>query len=67
MQPLEDIFTTTLTHAQTLGELDSQANPRNLARLLLCTTQGVALLGLVMDNNSKLAGAVESLLSLLEN
>ncbi|NES98994.1 MAG: TetR/AcrR family transcriptional regulator [Sphaerospermopsis sp. SIO1G2] len=67
LQQLEDIFATTLTRAQTLGELDNQANPRNLARLLLCTTQGVALLGRVMDDDSTLAGAVDSLLSFLEN
>lgn len=64
---LEDVFTTTLTRAQTAGELSSAANPRNLARLLLCTTQGMALLGRVMDDDTTLKGAVEAAISALED
>ncbi|MEO1373278.1 MAG: TetR/AcrR family transcriptional regulator [Cyanobacteria bacterium J06635_10] len=64
---LEDVFTTTLKSAQTAGELSSTANPRNLARMLLCTTQGMALLGRVMDDDTTLKGAVEAAISLLED
>ena len=67
LQQLEDVFTATLRRAQTVGELSSVANPRNLARLLLCTTQGMALLGRVMDDDTTLKGAVEVAISLLEN
>lgn len=67
LQQVEDIFTTTLTRAQAAGELSSKANPRNLARLLLCTTQGMALLGRVMDDDTTLEGAVKATISLLED
>lgn len=67
LQQVEDIFTTTLARAQAAGELSSKANPRNLARLLLCTTQGMALIGRVMDDETTLEGAVESTISLLEH
>ncbi len=67
LQQLEDIFTTTLKRAQAAGELSPSANPRNLARLLLCTTQGMALLGRVMDNDTTLEGTLEATISLLEN
>lgn len=67
LQQLEDVFTATLTRAQAAGELSTAANPRNLARLLLCTTQGMALLGRVMDDDTTLEGAVETAIFLLEN
>jgi TetR/AcrR family transcriptional repressor of nem operon len=37
LQQVEDIFTATLVRAQVAGEISPDANPRNLARLLLCT------------------------------
>lgn len=67
LQQIEDIFSATLTRAQAVGELSSQVNPRNWARLLLCTTQGMALLGRVMDEDTTLEGALEAAISLLEN
>ena len=66
LQQAEDAFTTTLKRAQAAGELSSNADPRNIARLLLCTTQGMALLGRVMDNNTTLEGAVEVTISFIE-
>ncbi len=67
LKQVEDAFTATLRRAQAAGELSSATNPRNLARLLLCTTQGIALLGRVMDDDTTLEGAVEATISLLEN
>ncbi len=67
LQQVEDVFTTALTRAQAIGELSPATNPRNLARLLLCTTQGMALLSRVMENNTTLEGAVEAAVSLLES
>lgn len=52
LQQIEDVFTAALTRAQATGKLSSATNPRNLARLLLCTTQGTALLGRVMDDDT---------------
>ena len=67
LQQVEDVFTATLTRAQSAGELSPEANPRNLARLLLCTTQGVALLGRVMENDATLEGAVTAAIALLDS
>ncbi|MEM9005454.1 MAG: TetR/AcrR family transcriptional regulator [Cyanobacteria bacterium P01_F01_bin.86] len=66
LQQVEDAFAATLISAQTAGEISSHANPRNLARLLLCTTQGLALLGRVMDRDTILEGATTSVISLLD-
>lgn len=63
---IEDVFTTTLRHAQAVGEISADANPRNLARLLLCTTQGVALLGRVVAEDTTLEGAITSAIALLD-
>ncbi len=67
VRQLEDAFTATLQRAQAAGELGSSAHPRQLASLLLCATQGIALLGRVMDDDSTLKGASQSLIRLLEN
>jgi len=67
LQEVEDVFTAALTRAQATGELSPEANPRNLARLLLCTTQGMALLGRVMNDDTTLEGAVEATIFLLES
>ncbi len=67
LQQVEDVFTAALTRAQAIGELSPATNPQNLARLLLCTTQGMALLSRVMENNTTLEGAVEAVVSLLES
>ena len=66
LKQVEDAFAATLTRAQASREISSQTNPRNLARLLLCSTQGIALLGRVMDTGTTLEGASETLFSLLE-
>lgn len=67
LQQVEDTFATTLTRAQAAGELSGVTDPRDLARLLLCATQGMALLGRVMDDDTTLGGAVQAALSLLED
>ncbi len=66
LQQLEDVLATSLTHAQKAGELTATANPRNLARLLLCTTQGVALLGRIMDNDPTLEGTLDAVTTVLD-
>lgn len=66
LQQVEDAFAATLSRAQAAGEISPGANPRNLARLLVCTTQGIALVGRVMDSGTTLEGGVEATISLLE-
>lgn len=66
LRQVEDVFTATLVRAQAAGEISPDANPRNLARLLLCATQGIALLGRVMDDDTTLEGAVTAAISLLD-
>lgn len=67
LRQVEDVFTVTLVRAQAAGEISPDANPHNLARLLLCVTQGIALLGRVMDDDTTLEGAVAAAISLLEH
>ena len=43
------IFCSALTRVQKQGEVNSTVNLRDLAWLLLCTTQVMALLGRVME------------------
>lgn len=66
LQRVEETFTTALTRAQAQGEISPQAIPQDLARLLLCTTQGMALMGRVMENDTTLGGAVEATIALLD-
>ena len=49
---LENIYYEAISQAQTAGELNPKVNPRDLARMLLCTTQGMALVGRVIDNET---------------
>ena len=66
LKQLEDIFYETLTLAQQKGEISSTISARNLARLLLCTTQGMALLGRILDDDNILEGTVRALNFFLE-
>ena len=67
LQQVEDLFCTTLTQAQVAGEVSSSIEPRDLARFFVCTTQGVALVGRVMENEQILQGAISTALKLLDN
>ena len=49
---LENIYYEAITIAQTAGELNPKANARDIARMLLCTTQGMALVGRVLDSET---------------
>ena len=49
---LENIYCEAISQAQAAGELNSKVNPRDLARMLLCTTQGMALVGRVLDSET---------------
>lgn len=66
LKQIEDAFAAAITRAQKAGEIDAAANPRALACLLLCTTQGMALLGRVLDDDTLLEGTVQATMTLLE-
>jgi TetR/AcrR family transcriptional repressor of nem operon len=66
LQQTEDAYYMVISRAQKAGEISSTANPRDLARMLLCTTQGMALLGRVQENETLLQSTVEATISLLK-
>lgn len=49
---LENIYYEAISQAQAAGELNPKASARDLARMLLCTTQGMALVGRVLDRET---------------
>jgi len=67
LQRTEDVFTAALARAKSAKELSDQADPRNLARLVLCIIHGMALLGRVMDENTTLEGAAAAAIALIDN
>lgn len=66
LQGMEDAFCTVIDHAQKAGEISTTINSRDLARLLLCTTQGMALIGRVLEEETLLHSTVEAALALLK-
>lgn len=62
---LENIYYEAISQAQAAEELNQEVNPRDLARMLLCTTQGMALVGRVLDSetipNSVVTMTIEAL------
>lgn len=67
LQQVEDVFCVALSQAKTSGEISWATEPRNMARLLLCTTQGIALVGRVMEDERTIEGTVEATFSILKN
>src|SRR5215831_13250477 len=66
LREVEDAFCRVILRAQQAGELSRTLKPREVAQMLLCTTQGMALVGRVLDNETLLRGTVEATLSILE-
>ncbi len=66
LQGLEDAYCTVINRAQKAGEISSVVNSRNLGRLLLCATQGMALLGRVLEDETLLCSTVEAIVTLLK-
>ena len=67
LMQLEDTFCTAITQAQQTGELSTATPPRDLARMLVCTTQGMALLGRVLEEETLLESTVQATVTLLES
>lgn len=66
LRELEEAYYQALKRAQTAGELDKGLNPRNIARMLVCTTQGMALVGRVLDQEVILDSAVAATIAMLK-
>jgi len=54
LREVEDAFCRAILRAQQAGELSQTLKPRDVAQLLLCTTQGIALVGRVLDDETLL-------------
>jgi TetR/AcrR family transcriptional repressor of nem operon len=67
LREVEDAFYRAVLRAQESGELRRGIDPHALARMLLCMTQGMALVGRVLDNETVLKGTAEAAMSLLAN
>ena len=63
---LENIYYEAIAKAQAAGELNPKASVRDLARLLLCTTQGMALVGRVLDSETILQSVVSTTVEALK-
>ncbi|NET62652.1 MAG: TetR/AcrR family transcriptional regulator [Symploca sp. SIO2E6] len=57
LEQVEDVLTEAVAKADANGELNLKTTPRNIARTLLCLSQGVALLGRVMTSGDILESA----------
>lgn len=63
---LENIYYEAISQAQAAGELSSEASSRDLARMLLCTTQGMALIGRVLDSETVLQSVFSTTIEALK-
>src|SRR5262249_42038406 len=54
LREVEDAFCRAILRAQQSGELSRAMKPRDIAQMLLCTTQGMALIGRVLDDEAVL-------------
>jgi len=66
LKEVEDAFYRTIVDAQKAGELRGAIDARALARMLLCMTQGMALVGRVLEDETILSGTAKAAMSLLE-
>jgi TetR/AcrR family transcriptional regulator, transcriptional repressor for nem operon len=66
LQGLENAYCTVVERAQKAGEISITVNSRYVARLLLCTTQGMTLLGRVSEDEILLRSTVEAIITLLK-
>lgn len=62
---LENAFTDAVARAQAAGEFPADIPPGDLARLLVCLGQGVALMGRVTTDQAHFKGVFEAILTLL--
>jgi len=58
MELIEDAFTEAIAKAEVDGEIRLRTSPRNIARTILCLSQGMALMGRVLNSGDVLESAV---------
>lgn len=56
---IEDVITTCLEQAEAAGEVHLQSPPRDIARAILCLSQGAALVGRVTDSREVIESALK--------
>ncbi len=66
LRGIEEVFRETLERARDAGELDEDVSPRDAARMLLCLSQGMALVGRVLDDGAIPRSAVSAATALLD-
>lgn len=66
LQRLEDAYCTVIDRAQKAGEISAAVNCRDVARLLVCATQGMALISRVLEDETLLRSATEAITNLLK-
>lgn len=65
LKQLEEVFFDAFTKARGLGEISNQIDPRSAARLLICVTQGTALVGRTGVGREYVAQSYEQLEQIL--
>ena len=66
LKQLEDSLYIAFKRAQEAGELKASTNPRDLARMMVCLHQGMALVGRILDSETLLESVVGATTNLLE-
>ncbi|MEM6885167.1 MAG: TetR/AcrR family transcriptional regulator [Verrucomicrobiota bacterium] len=62
LSAIEDVFYEALQKAIKLGEISNKLDPRQTAQMLICLTQGFALIGRIQDQPAQVGSAVDSAL-----
>lgn len=65
LEELEEAFAQTLKNAQKLGEVSPDMKTREVARMLVCLGQGIALVGRIQCSEKMIEGAYRTALNLL--
>ena len=65
LHDFEEVFREALERARDAGELDEGVSPRDTARMLVCLSQGMALVGRVLDDGAIPRSAVSAASALL--
>ncbi|AFY69913.1 transcriptional regulator, TetR family [Thalassoporum mexicanum PCC 7367] len=66
LKRLEDNFCDTISRAQKAGEISTKVDARDLARLFISTTQGMVLIGRILDDKTMLESTVNAAITLIE-
>lgn len=62
LKAIEDVFCEALNKAITKGEVSKRLDPRQTAQMLICLTQGFALIGRIQEQSDQVASALDAAL-----